>query len=64
MWGSLVCPDLAYVVKELARRFSAPTCGDWQKVRRLMRYLRGTVDWVLQLTGHAVGTQGQSDGID
>jgi hypothetical protein len=64
MWGSLVRPDLTYIVKELARKLAAPTCADWAKVRRLMRYLRGTVDLVLRLTGHVVGMEAQSDGID
>eukprot|EP00972_Heterocapsa_arctica_P008575 1251499-Heterocapsa_arctica.AAC.1 len=39
MWGSLVRPDLAYIVQELARSLAAPTCGDWTNIRRLMRYL-------------------------
>eukprot|EP00972_Heterocapsa_arctica_P026453 3896231-Heterocapsa_arctica.AAC.1 len=40
MYGSIVRPDLAYVVKELARKLATPTTGDWQKARRLMRYLK------------------------
>ena len=31
--------DLAFTVKELARRMAKPTRGDWQKLKRLGRYL-------------------------
>eukprot|EP00972_Heterocapsa_arctica_P062119 9156472-Heterocapsa_arctica.AAC.1 len=55
MYGSTVRPDLAFTVKELARKLAAPTNADWQKVRRFMRYLKGTTNMVLQLTGHPVG---------
>eukprot|EP00972_Heterocapsa_arctica_P112548 16432404-Heterocapsa_arctica.AAC.1 len=55
MYGSAVRPDLAFTVKELARKLAAPTVADWQKVRRLVRYLKGTTDVVLRLTGHKVG---------
>ena len=34
-------PDIAYAVKELARRMSKPTKGDWQRSKRLGRYLLG-----------------------
>ena len=34
-------PDIAYTVKELARRMSEPTEGDWQRLKRLGRYLKG-----------------------
>ena len=32
-------PDLAFTVKELARRMAKPTKGDWLKLKRLGRYL-------------------------
>ena len=34
-------PDLAYSVKEIARPMSKPIVGDWQKLKRLGRYLLG-----------------------
>eukprot|EP00972_Heterocapsa_arctica_P001211 175146-Heterocapsa_arctica.AAC.1 len=65
MYGSIVRPDLAFVVKELARKLAAPTAADWQKVRSLMRYLTGTTNMVLQLTGHEVADGGVGrTGID
>eukprot|EP00972_Heterocapsa_arctica_P026259 3864992-Heterocapsa_arctica.AAC.1 len=52
MYGSIVRPDLAYVVKELARKLATPTISDMQKARRVMRYVKGTMNLELQLTGH------------
>ena len=34
-------PDLLYAVKEVARRMSTPTCGDWTLMKRVGRYLIG-----------------------
>ena len=34
-------PDIAYTVKEFARRMSKPTKGDWLRLKRLRRYLLG-----------------------
>ena len=34
-------PDIAYTVKELARKMSRPTKGDWLRLKRLGRYLLG-----------------------
>ena len=34
-------PDIAYAVKELARGMSSPTVGDWCRLKRLARYLKG-----------------------
>ena len=34
-------PDIAYIVKELARKMATPTKGDWIRLKRLGRYLLG-----------------------
>ena len=34
-------PDIAYIAKELARKMSEPTEGDWQRLKRFGRYLKG-----------------------
>ena len=34
-------PDIAYIVKELARSMANPRNGDWQRLKRLGRYLKG-----------------------
>ena len=33
--------DIAFSVKELARAMSAPTQGDWQRLKRFARYIKG-----------------------
>ena len=38
--GSKDDPDIAFSVKELARRMSEPTTLDVERVRRLVRYLK------------------------
>eukprot|EP00972_Heterocapsa_arctica_P031662 4662614-Heterocapsa_arctica.AAC.1 len=55
MYRSAVRPDVVFTVKELAQKLGAPTVADWQKVRRLVCYLKSTTDMVLCLTGHKFG---------
>ena len=38
-------PDIQYAVKEVCRRMAKPVIGDWQKLSRLGRYLRGAPRW-------------------
>jgi len=57
MYASAVRPDIMYVSKELARCLAAPTSRDWVRAKRLLRYLAGTTDFVLTLTGHTVGSE-------
>ena len=33
--------DMAYAVKGLARHIANPTCGNWPRLKRLERYLKG-----------------------
>ena len=40
-------PDTEYAVKEVCRRMSAPRKGDWGKLQRLRRYLKGAPRCVL-----------------
>eukprot|EP00972_Heterocapsa_arctica_P032320 4764942-Heterocapsa_arctica.AAC.1 len=62
MYSSTVRPDLAYTVKELARRLASPTDADWLRMKRLLRYVRGTTNYLLKLTGHKV--EGNAGGLD
>ena len=41
-------PDIQYSVKEVCRRMAQPVEGDWQKLSRLGRYLKGAPRCVLQ----------------
>ena len=34
-------PDIQYAVKEVCRRMAKPVGGDWEKLIRLGRYLKG-----------------------
>eukprot|EP00972_Heterocapsa_arctica_P067902 10024076-Heterocapsa_arctica.AAC.1 len=36
MYAASVRPDVAFVVKELARRLAGPTRADWNRARRLL----------------------------
>ena len=42
-------PDIATAVSILSRRISTPTTKDWIAVKRVMRYLKGTVHFKLKL---------------
>ena len=41
-------PNIAYIVKELARAMATPTKGDLQRLKRLARYLKGRPRLVMQ----------------
>ena len=41
-------PDIQYAVKEICRKMSKPAKGDWQKLIRLGRYLKGAPRCVLE----------------
>jgi len=41
------CPNIAYAVSKLSRYTHNPAKEHWDALHRLLRYLRGTVDWCL-----------------
>ena len=41
-------PDIQYAVKEVCRRMAKPVEGDWQKLARLGRYLKGDPRCVME----------------
>ena len=43
-------PDIALVVAWLCTRVMKSTCTDWEKLKRLLKYLKGTIDLPLRLT--------------
>ena len=45
----LTRPDLAFAVNHLAQRMNRPTDGDWTALKRVLRYLKGTIDFGLFL---------------
>ena len=56
-------PDIQYSVKEICRKMSKPVRGDWQKLVRLGRYLKGSPRCVLEYAwqGRCGAPQGYSD---
>ena len=41
-WMTYTRPDISYATKELARSLTEPTTADQQKLKHLLRYMRGT----------------------
>jgi hypothetical protein len=46
------CPDIAFSVSVISRYASNPTELHWSAVKRIMRYLRGTIDYHLTYKGN------------
>lgn len=44
-------PDIANSASLLGRKFAVPTEQDWTAAKRVMRYLKGTINWSLHLSG-------------
>ncbi|XP_019191043.1 PREDICTED: uncharacterized protein LOC109185559 [Ipomoea nil] len=43
-------PDLSYAVNRLCQFLHSPTIDHWALVKRLLRYIKGTLDFGLRLT--------------
>lgn len=54
-------PDIAYAVSVVSRFASNPDQTHWTAVERIMRYLRGTLDYELVYTGHLASLLGYTD---
>lgn len=54
-------PDIAYAVHFLARKQQAPTEQDWQDVKRVFRYLRGTSEIGLTYKAEKDGMEAYAD---
>ena len=60
MVGSLMClmvatrPDIAFAVWKLSQSCKAPNCEDFVSAKRVLRYLRGTVDFGVTYDGSKV----------
>lgn len=54
-------PDIAYAVSKAARSMAEPTTLDWISVKRIFRYLRGTMDFGLHYTTAGDGLCAYSD---
>ncbi|XP_019157452.1 PREDICTED: uncharacterized protein LOC109154022 [Ipomoea nil] len=47
---TIIRPDLAYAVNRLCQFMHSPTVDHWNLVKRVLRYVKGTLDYGLQLT--------------
>ena len=48
-WQVPVRPDMAFTVKELARKLNGPTESDFKQLKHLLRYLKGSLHYKLYL---------------
>ncbi len=55
-------PDITYAVNQVAQKVEKPTKSDWTKVKRIFRYLKGTLNFGLVYTrGESLNVSGYSD---
>jgi hypothetical protein len=52
--------DISHVVGVLSRKLTAPSVDDWNALKRVLRYLKGSVNYGLRFGGNADGKQQQS----
>jgi len=54
-------PNIAYAVSRLSRYTQCPSQDHWDALTRLMRYLRGTMDYTIEYSGFPAVLEGHSD---
>ena len=54
-------PDIAYAVNYLARKQLEPTEDDWNGVKRIFRYLRGTTNFGIRFTSNSENLEALTD---
>ena len=54
-------PDIAYVVCKLSRYTYCPNNDHWATLARLMKYLRGTMNYVIVYSGYPAILEGYGD---
>ncbi|XP_077214618.1 uncharacterized protein LOC143849484 [Tasmannia lanceolata] len=54
-------PDIAYVVSRLSRYTQNPSKDHWDAITRVLKYLKGTVDYGLKFCGFPSVLEGYSD---
>lgn len=59
--ASATRPDITFAVRKLSRFVSNPGDEHWRAVERVMRYLKGTVTYVLHYTRYPSVLEGYSD---
>ena len=59
--ASATRPDIAFAVSKLSRFVSKPGDVHWHAVERVMRYLKGTMNYGHLYTGYPLVLEGYSD---
>ena len=54
-------PDLAFAISSVSQHMATPSWSYWMAVKRIMRYLKGTVHMRLQLGGQNIKLVGYCD---
>ena len=54
-------PDISYAVSRLSRYTANPGDAHWHALERVMRYLKGTMDYGLHYSGNPSVLEGYSD---
>ena len=54
-------PDIAYAVSRLSRYTQCPSQDHWDALARLMRYLKGTMDYAIEYNGFLAVLEGYND---
>nr|AAV44166.1 putative polyprotein [Oryza sativa Japonica Group] len=59
--ASATRPDISFAVSKLSRFVSNPEDDHWQALKRVMRYLKGTMSYGIHYTGYPKVLEGYSD---
>ena len=54
-------PNIAYAVSKLSRYTQCPNQDHWDALGRLMRYLRGLMDYAIEYSGFSAVLEGYND---
>jgi hypothetical protein len=65
-WGchnlvSTTGPDISFVVSKLSMYMSNPGDDHWHALERVLRYLKGTMNYVIHYSRHPAVLEGYSD---
>jgi hypothetical protein len=59
--ASATRPDISFVVSKLSRFVSNPEDDHWRALERVIRYLKGTSNYVIHYSGNPKVLEGYSD---